>query len=262
MKSMKSACKASAAKKLAGYRKGYANGGAVSPLAAMDDDLEPIGGSGDMGDGPRIDGVPVRQRMDKAMKSPAKTNINITIAAPAKDEKPPMPMAPPVVPPGVPPMAGPPPMPPMMPPGAMARKNGGRIDPKAAVHKHEAKHHKGEGKTKFASGGRISDYIEGRSSSKKAGAVLDGLSTAGNLGAAAVSGPLGKAAFLPLAGVAAKSAVDNYRDSKRYDKAAKRFKDMPETSPEYGGRKNGGKVEGGAGGGLGRLAKAADAKRK
>jgi hypothetical protein len=70
-----------------------------------------------------------------------------------------MPMVPPVVPPMMPPVAGPPPMPPMMPPGMppdmMARKNGGRIDPKTAVHKHETKHHKGEPKTQFASGGKV-----------------------------------------------------------------------------------------------------------
>lgn len=155
MKHMKSACKASAAKKLAGMRKAYANGGAVSPLA-LDDDLEMMSGLGETGDGPMIDGVPVRQRLDKQMKKPANTNINITIAAPAKDEKPPMPMAPPVVPP-MPPVAGLPPAPPPMmpPPGMMQRKNGGRIDPKEAVHKHEAKHHKGEPKTQFASGGKV-----------------------------------------------------------------------------------------------------------
>jgi hypothetical protein len=135
MKDMKNACKASAAKKLSGMRKAYANGGAVKAYAdggMVDDEADAF--MDDAADQARmVDGVPVRQRLDRPMAKPAKsTSITINVGAP-KAEAPAAPMVKPVVPPGIPPMAGPPPAPPMMPPPGMPmRKNGGRITAKMA----------------------------------------------------------------------------------------------------------------------------------
>lgn len=131
MKEFKSASKASAAKKLGGYRKAYANGGAVSPLSGgVDDDDDPFDADDMVSDGPSIDGVPTRQRLDRPMaKKPAKTNIVINVNA-GKPDGGNLPPVPPVVPPTMPPIAGTPPPPPMMPPmdpSMMQRKNGGRV---------------------------------------------------------------------------------------------------------------------------------------
>jgi hypothetical protein len=133
MRDLKNACKTSAAKKLSGMRKAYANGGAVMPYSnggMIDDDADAF--MDDAVDQARmVDGVPVRQRLDRPMAKPAKsTNITINVATP-KAEAPAAPMVKPVVPPGIPPMAGPPPAPPMMPgapaPGVPMRANGGRV---------------------------------------------------------------------------------------------------------------------------------------
>jgi hypothetical protein len=132
MKEFKSASKANAAKRLAGVRKAYANGGAVSPLSGgVDEDDDPFDADDVTPDGPAIDGVPTRQRLDRPMaKKPAKTNIVINVNAGKPDGQSNIPPIPPVVPPNVPPIAGTPPPPPMMPPvdpSMMQRKNGGRV---------------------------------------------------------------------------------------------------------------------------------------
>lgn len=128
MKHFKSASKANAVKRLAGVRKAYANGGAVSPLSGgMDEDDDPFD-SDDMSPSDTfVDGVPTRQRLDRpAAKKSGRTNIVINVA-PSKPDAPVMPAIPPVVPQNVPPMAGPPPAPPMLDPSMMQRKNGGRV---------------------------------------------------------------------------------------------------------------------------------------
>lgn len=129
MKEFKSASKVSAAKKLAGVRKAYANGGSVSsPLGMMDEDMDP-NDADDMPDGPMVDGIRTRQRLDRPQpKSAGRTVVNINVQSGSKPDVPAPAPIPPVVPPNVPPMAGPPPAPPMIDPSMMMqRKNGGRV---------------------------------------------------------------------------------------------------------------------------------------
>lgn len=131
MKSMKAACKVSAAKKLHTMRKAYANGGragyAMGGMVDDEEDMnEPLSSASE---GMGIEGNKAKSRLDKG-----KTNINIIIAAGGKEK----PQVPPVVPP-MPPIPGPPPAPPMPPMGAggppppmrnggrMAYKNGGKV---------------------------------------------------------------------------------------------------------------------------------------
>lgn len=103
----------------------YANGGVVGDEA--DEFMNDAADQANM-----VDGVPVRQRLDRPMpKSGKATNITINVGAPKAEVE--TPKVPPVVPPGIPPMAGAPPMPPPMnvggpPPGGVPmRANGGRV---------------------------------------------------------------------------------------------------------------------------------------
>lgn len=108
-----------------GGRVHKANGGGISggdeAAMFMDDDADQAN---------MVDGIPVRQRLDRpAPKAGKSTSITINIAQP-KTEPAAMPKLPPVVPPGLPPVAGQPPAP-MMPPAGgppmPMRKNGGRV---------------------------------------------------------------------------------------------------------------------------------------
>jgi hypothetical protein len=116
-------------------RKAYAHGGRVMAYAnggmVGDEADEFMNDATDQAN--MVDGVPVRQRLDRPMpKSGKSTSITINVGAPKTEVE--APKVPPVVPPGIPPMAGAPPMPPMMPPaggpspGIPMRANGGRVE--------------------------------------------------------------------------------------------------------------------------------------
>jgi hypothetical protein len=116
-------------------RKAYAHGGRVMAYAnggVVGDEADAF--MNDAADQANmVDGVPVRQRLDRRMpKSGKSTSITINVGAPKAEVE--TPKVPPVVPPGIPPMAGAPPMPPPMmppaggpPPGMPMRANGGRV---------------------------------------------------------------------------------------------------------------------------------------
>lgn len=138
MKSMRSACKVSAKKKLSNMRKAYKNGGRTSCGYAdggmVDDDDMMDDPMSDASEELGIEGKKAKSRLDKGK---GKTNINIVIAA-GKDK----PDLPPVVPP-LPPVPGNPPLPPMMPNANPMMKHGGRIG------------YKNGGKIKHAAGGGL-----------------------------------------------------------------------------------------------------------
>jgi hypothetical protein len=123
-KGNKSGCHGRKAFAHGGRVKAYADGGMVGNEA--DDFMDDVADQANM-----VDGVPVRQRLDRpAAKAPKSTSITINVGAPKAEAE--APKLPPVVPP-LPPMAGAPP-PPMMPPaggpppGMPMRKNGGRVE--------------------------------------------------------------------------------------------------------------------------------------
>lgn len=215
-------------------RKAYASGGRVQEDISDPGSLPVMGGSSE-DDGMGVDGGRAKSRLDRAGKKASPVNVNVIVSS-SKPE----PAAPPMPPPA-PPMAGPPPPPPMPAPGLPMRASGGRVNASGQSSKTEKAAERRV--TKRADGGAVRDILEGVALGAAPAAARSGLA----LGKKAANSEVGDlvrkgAKYLTPGGVASEAIS-------RVGKFA-----APKLERKHGGRV----MEGGAGGGLGRLEKAKD----
>ena len=227
-------------------RQGYATGGSVGSLNKDGPALS---------EGLAASGAPAKRSLARpgrkigkgaGKKKDAKTNINVIVAPSAPKEAGPGPM---------PPMAGPPPGgPPMPPPGAgpggppmPMRAHGGRVGSDC---KGLTKLKIGSKVKKRADGGEVSDDRK-KANKERGDAVLHGATAAASLPT------LSRFAPRPLRALGAASVgLNSYIAGRSHERA-----NALDEKADKEGRKEGGPVgglknsQGGAGGGLGRLAK-------
>lgn len=229
----------------------YATGGRVP------EDISDPGSLPNVTGGPKdegisgIDGGRSKPRLDRAAKKPAATNVNIIVTSGKPDATPATPVPP--VPMGGAPVPPPGPMPA---PGVPMRASGGRVN-------------KADGGKVLEDGegpGGVGGYMKRRAGRALKEAGKDAAYGLGAIGAGHVLAPsTGGASLLGGYAVGGQNlgrALSKTGDATLKAMSAGKFqkmKERPDDSEEKASRekrKHGGRVEGGAGGGLGRLEKA------